>query len=187
MENKPPEPVAPVAPVGLDGLLSAVASDLTANLGSLKGGVKKHGGRFTKVDLARFAQHAPGVRVALLGVEKAERMNSGALWVYPRLGCSVFAHGQGRLAQVLTLCNTALMRITPNRWALNWAHVPQNVRCDNLYDAALDKTGVSIWAISWTQRIELQPQQVLEAFTTLSATWALAEAGRWNPAGLRVR
>ena len=40
----------------------------------------------------------------------------------------------------------------PCRWELNWAHVPQNVRCDNLYDAALDKTGVSIWAISWTQR-----------------------------------
>ena len=115
MENKPPETVAPV---GLDGLLSAVASDLVAHLGSLKGGVKKHGGRFTKGDLARFAQHAPGVRVALLGVEKAEHMNSGALWIYPRLGCFVFAHGQGRLAQVLTICNAALMRITPNRWAL---------------------------------------------------------------------
>ena len=69
----------------------------------------------------------------------------------------------------------------PCRWALNWAHVPQNVRCDNLYDAALDKTGVSIWAISWTQRIELQPQQVLEAFTTLSANWGLAEAVKKTP------
>ena len=83
-------------------------------------------------------------------------MNSGALWVYPRLGCSVFAYGQGRLAQVLTLSTAALMRITPNRWALDWAHVPQNVRCDNLYDAALDKTGVSIWAISWAERSRRQ-------------------------------
>ena len=75
-----------------------------------------------------------------------------------------------------------MARVAGNRWGLEWAHIPEEIRCDNLYEAELDKTGVAIWAVTWQQRIEVTREQTLESFNTLSAAWQLEGAGEQTPA-----
>ncbi len=164
MADNPPTP-------GLKGLLSAVAGGLRAGLSGLKGGVKTHGGRFSLEELKRYAQQAPGVRLALLGVERVECTSFGKVWLHARLGAFVIAAGQGRNAQALQISTALGVLVADNRWGVEeWAHTPQEARCDNLYDAALDKTGIAIWAITWRQRIELEKEQVLSDLTRVDTT-----------------
>lgn len=139
-----------------------------------------HGGRFGLQDLKHYAKRAPAIVVTNLGGTNTRR--EGGTKVSDRQWAAfVITKGtsqERRDAQALVLVQE-LLKLLPDqsgRWGDDNAHIPENIDDDNLFSVELDKQGIALWAVTWTQGYDIEPSTSgLDDFVTLYGTWDMAE------------
>lgn len=149
-------------------LRTAIVDQLLTKLAPVK--AESHGGRFTLADLQRIATGAPTVRVACLGVTGVEQ-SGGSVSATARWGAFVLTKDQRQLPRdhsALLITAQILASVVENRWGLEAAELPTDLRGDNLYSGKLENKGVALWAVTWTQTIEIETLdfESLVAFAT---------------------
>lgn len=138
--------------------------------------VESHGGKFGMADLKHYAVRAPAVVVSNLG--GGVMREEGAAKVSPRKWAAfIIARGasdERRDAQAMVIAQELLDLIPSNRWGDDNCHIPENIRDDNLFSIAIDKLGVALWAVTWDQDYDIEPDASgLDDFVTLYGTWEL--------------
>lgn len=142
----------------------AIVATVKARLSALKT-VQSHGGSLTEAELRRWGAVAPAVFVAVLGVRSpATRLPDNVdmtfcLYVATRNGV-----GGGRDDLALNLVQGLNQLLLGQRFGLDgFVGLPSQVDSQNLFSTDLDKTGLSLWAITWQQTVELDTAVSLEA------------------------
>lgn len=118
--------------------------------------VERHIGRFDKPEEIKrwLSNRDGGVRVATVRVQSAES-EYGRIFGVVDFAAYVFtsdmwAYEKDQRAEVIV---GAIMRELLTNGALPDAQAkPMNVRADNLYSGDIDKIGVAIWSVTWSQK-----------------------------------
>lgn len=136
----------------------SIASALKDEVGDLLE-VQEHGGRFGPEEIARFSVRAPCAVVCSLGVSsvwvEGDEPVAGFDW-----GVFLMTKdkpGLRRDESILLLVGKVLKTVNPNqRWGLDGVHMMTGLKGQNLYNGkATDDKGLSLWALSWTQALDI--------------------------------
>jgi hypothetical protein len=165
----------------IGALLDAICARLRDRLPGVRS-VERHGGSFDLEELKRIAVQAPCVRVALVGCGRAERESSGELVLPLSLALVVVARdsaveGVGRTprdAAAMALASAAMMAVDRSRFGLANVGAPKDLSAVNEYSGQVDRTGVAIWQVTWTQAIALG-ESFEQAIAALSELWINGE------------
>lgn len=138
-------------------LRQAVVTGLTASLPQLAGKtvkVEAHAGRFDTDELKRISAQAPAVFVAVLGLANLSESCGEVSATCQVLAIVVCKDVLGLPRDLAALgMMEALAKIVPgNDWNGAAEQAPEDIRCDNLFSATLDKVGVAMWGVAWRQR-----------------------------------
>lgn len=144
-------------PSSIEQVREAIVDSIKLQLPSLRT-CESHPGQFNEAEIRRVAAQAPAVFVAVLGVGKvndtrhpAQAPVSFAIYVIAK-----DQPGKTRDQISLRLTNALIDYITNNDWdSDSVVEDPENIKAANLFRAVIDKQGVAMWAISFTQVIEI--------------------------------
>ncbi len=117
-----------------------------------------HPGRFDLGELKAFATKAPGVRVAVLGLGDSAPLASGERDVTLLMAAYVIAKDQVGLARhisALNMVETLASRIPEHTMGSACAYGAGAVRAQNLYSGEVQKAGINLWALSWSQKVRI--------------------------------
>lgn len=162
----------------IDDARQAIVTAVKAHLGGHVT-VEAHGGRFDRLELARYSKRAPAVLIAAMSMPRVEERPRSR----PQVQFAAFvvcrdAPSAPRDAQALTLAE-ALVRLVPrNQWGREDAESPANISAENLYSGEIDKLGIAMWAVSWRQTIALKPLRDISElgdFAIYSATHEIGD------------
>ncbi len=148
----------------LAALRSAVVANLKANIPGVPS-IEPHGGAFTAADVAAFATLTPAIRVAVMGVEAAERNNLGIVLpvnfsavvvtrdtINPTSQTKVPRDVQG-----LLIANALMLNLMSNRFGFDGVYQPEKLRSINQYSEAFFTQGMALWEVTWTSKVTLVP------------------------------
>ncbi len=117
-----------------------------------------HGGRFDEAELKRWAVKAPSAVVGMLGIPSMD-YDTGQLAAKVEWGVFIITKDtvdMKRDAAALVLVEALLGVVRPEqRWNDDAAHMPEQIKAQNLYHGTLDSKGVAIWAVTWTQSYDV--------------------------------
>jgi hypothetical protein len=138
-------------------LRAAVVAGLKDSLPTLAGKtvkVEPHAGRFDAAELKRISAQAPAVFVAVLGLADLSEICGEVSATCQVLAIVVCKDAPGLSRDLAALgMMEALAKIVPgNDWNGAAEKAPEDLRCDNLFSATLDKSGVAMWGVAWRQR-----------------------------------
>ncbi len=143
--------------------------------------VYTHGGRFDVEELKRWSVKAPCAVVGALGINSIDS-EAGQPVALVEWGAFIVTKDTADLKRdvsALGLVEALLGIVTPlERWGDDAAHVPTAIKATNLYGGQLDKTGIALWMIGWTQGYDLNrfDLSTLDNFLTYNSTTSLADA-----------
>ena len=162
-------------------LRDAIASGLQASdviqTESRRVSVTVHGGDFKLSDLQRYAKHAPAVVVAALRVD-AENQPPALLSEVQMAAIVVTVPkaGDTRGDQALVLVDDLLRVLARGSWVdAPGSRRPRKLQAKNMFAPEIDKLGVAMWTISWTQQIDLQDTDTSVPLKTFYAAWDVYE------------
>lgn len=163
----------------LTALRQAIVDRLALELPMLRT-CRAHQGRFDVDEIKRIYTAMPAVLVVLLG---AQPVTVEGHVVTPQLRWGAFvvtgagAGPAGRDDQALTIID-ALMRIVPvERWGSSDCKRPTDLRFENLYTGEVDRQAMSLWLVSWNQRVDLVAgldADLLDELERVHTDWDLA-------------
>ena len=137
---------------------NAVVTTLKTDLSTWVNEVKTHRGPMDSLEeVQRVAQKAPAVVVPFPRVISSEDI-SGTVIVNAQWSTFVLAKdikGVTRDVLAASIAEIILQKLPENRWGLDLYGAPQRIEGRQLYNTKLDKTGLALWAIAWTQQLEL--------------------------------
>ncbi len=116
-----------------------------------------HPGRFDLGELKNFATKTPGVRVAILGLSPVEPLPSGERDVPLLMAAYVItkdAPGLPRHVSALNITETLANRIPDHHFGA-CSGPATGMRGQNLYSGEINKAGVNLWALSWSQTVRI--------------------------------
>jgi hypothetical protein len=159
-------------------LRSAIVSAIDDGIPTLKT-CQAHGGKFDLKELMRWAVQAPAVLVSVLGGNI--QREGGANVIDLRVAAFIVTPGSSashRDAAVLTIVDAIAALACNNAWDYSQASAPQNIKCENLYAGDIDQKGVALWAVTWTQNVDVGEIDAseLDDLKTVWAQWDLAPA-----------
>lgn len=132
--------------------------------GELDAKVIEYEGTFDMEALQRVAVQAPAVVVSCTGVPKFERQGpvvvGHATWA-----AITVATKRGRAAEALALMESVAAHLPFQRWNDTASRPPEGIAAANMHSAALEKMGVSMWAVRWTQAVDLSREALAELDT----------------------
>jgi len=119
--------------------------------------VLEHGGSIDLTELKRIATKTPALMVSCLGIPSQE-MQGGTNACDVQFALFVVAANTGKAARDIAALAMveAIMVDLPTTCFVGANKVPRGIAATNLYSAALDKQGVSLWAIRWRQEVDLE-------------------------------
>lgn len=141
--------------MSLIGLRSAIVADITSKIPDFHT-VQAHGGTFDKDELKRIALKSPACLVALMGGPLARE--GGSPTGEPTLFAFVVTGGSSstkRNRAAIILVEEVIRLVANNSWKYECAQAPNGMRMDNLYSGEIDKEGVALWSVSWSQRTDI--------------------------------
>ena len=142
----------------LNELRQGIVDVITAANPTIKT-VETRPGKFDITDLKRIgAGKIPAALVSILGLPKVTRTATDENALDVRLAVFIITKDKGaqnKDAAALDIVEDLLARIPDNRFGVQAVGVPESVKADNLYSGNLDKTGVAIWAITWSQSVRI--------------------------------
>lgn len=143
--------------MSLVALRDSIISSIDAEIATFKA-VLPHGGKFDKEELKRIALQSPAALVAVMAgpVERegGEAMCDAIFTVF------VITKGSSqtqRETAVIALAQEVGKLAVHDSWAYEHARAPTGVRLDNLYAGEIDRMGVALWAVSWSQYTAIAP------------------------------
>lgn len=156
---------APTPVVVRDRIVAELARRMTAVRS-----VEAHGGTFDLDEVKRFALAAPAVRVAMLGLGRVSRYGTGELLAPVNFAAVCVARDEAKAGVGVipkdigcaAIAAQAALIVDGNRWgwsaepgAPGMVGAPDDLQAENLYSGQIDKTGVALWQVTWTQTIRL--------------------------------
>ena len=149
-------------------LLAAIAAELRGRLPKLRS-CEVHDGKWDASELKRWTVRTPAVLIAWLGTTRTE--TPGEAWTdcSQQLAAYVVTRDQeglSRGAAARNLVDWLLLYVPRVRWGFSSASdassaagigTATDLRAENLYSGAIDKTGVALWAVTWRQALRLGP------------------------------
>lgn len=165
----------------------AIKKTLLADMGELLE-VQEHGGRFGVDELARFSLKAPCAIVCSLGIDSIS--TEGDLPVaHSSWGVFFVTKDTPKLKRdesALVLVGKAFKTINQlQRWGFDdGVHMMDSIKGINLYAGkGTDEKGVSLWAIQWTQGVDIQLLDIdtLDDFITYDAVGSIPGASTDTP------
>lgn len=120
--------------------------------------VTAHGGQLTTEELKRISTNAPAVLVACLGVPNI-MLEGGVVTADSQWGAFVVTEDRSRVkrdSRGLLIMESVGITIPNNWWSGTAASTPKNITGRNLYSTALDKLGISLWVLNWSQKVDLE-------------------------------
>lgn len=146
-----------------------IVAELSRRMTTIRS-VEAHGGTFDMDEVKRFALAAPAVRVAMLGIGRISRYGTGELLAPVNFAAVCVARDEAKAGVGVipkdigcaAIAAQATLIVDGNRWG--WAAsgdgpgmvgVPEELQAENLYSGQIDKTGVALWQVTWTQVIRL--------------------------------
>lgn len=134
--------------------------------------VSTHGGMFTAEDAERYSKRSPALVLSLLAapvVLEAEGPQVEAHWV---LFCIANDAAGKRDAIAIWLADAAVRSINWLAFETATASRVQNVTPKNVFSPTIDKMGLAMWSIMFTQRIELRDDtEVSDELRHVHSTW----------------
>jgi hypothetical protein len=119
--------------------------------------VVEHGGPFNAEELKRVGASAPAVIVTCLGVSgfsvQGTEVVGNAQWA-----AFIVTRGDARErrdAQALRLCEAVAVEAPFQVWDGSALKAPTDLNATNLYSSAIDALGLSLWAVRWSQLVQL--------------------------------
>lgn len=117
-----------------------------------------HPGRVNLDEVNRWGATTPAVRVAVLGLDRGDAQDDGRT-LYPIRMCAYIVtadtRGLGRDDAALAIVETLAARLPGAAWGAAAADLPTDIKADNLYAGDVGRTGIALWAVTWTQRVLL--------------------------------
>lgn len=143
--------------------------------------VTTHGGRFDQTELKRWMRQTPAALVVLLGVPATE-IQAGTSVARARFAVFVVTSDERndpRDARAITFTESVMNLVTGNRWDGAACKAPERLQGSNLYSKSLDRGGVAIWAVTWEQLVDIEPNSPddLDDFETFHADWLVQGDG----------
>lgn len=166
----------------LTEIRAAIVSSISDKLPSLKT-CAAHGGRFDKEELQRIGTKAPAVFVSCLSFGGAEgetgETTAPVKWFLFIVTKDAPRQDKDELA--MDMAEALVAHIVGNDWDLGGVAIeePTQIVGQNLFSTELDKKGVAMWAVSFTQKMQLQ---AAEGFDTLDDLLR-AQGEATNPGG----
>ena len=107
-----------------------------------------HPGRFNASEVQRMSTRTPAVRISLLDIKPAKAGNH-------TLSLAAFIvtadqRGLQRNDAALAIAAAVVRRVRGTSWGSDLIGESSEPSAQNLYDTKTDKSGVALWAVSWT-------------------------------------
>lgn len=147
--------------------------------------VSEHGGAFSSADIERYAKKSPAVIIACLGVPSFE-MQANTMTAAPIFAAFCLAaenSKERRDIAALLLAESVAVEIPRNRWNGSASGTPKTPTASNLYSTPLDKKGIALWAVRWTQQVDLQRNVIatIDDFKTMHGTYDAGQTDGTTP------
>lgn len=138
-----------------------MVDQLASQLPALKT-CQPHAGRFDAAELRRVAAQAPALFLAVLQIPNLTLNGNNTRVLELSLGAFLATRDQPhypRDTQMLDLVEQLLQLLPKAKWQDGRVRSvePASINARNLYSGELDKSGIALWLVSWTQRAELPP------------------------------
>ena len=159
-------------------LRDAIVAQLPKELPALRF-VEPHGGRFDAGELKRWALKSPACLVACLGCQSVTREGGEPVGA-ARFVIFFVTRGSSKLpkeAAALVFIEQIAAIVARNKWDYENAQAPMDVRIDNLYSGQIDKLGVALWSVTWSQAVDLdiQGSAALEYLNEAYVDWEIED------------
>ncbi|HYG91204.1 MAG TPA: hypothetical protein VD978_33675 [Azospirillum sp.] len=117
-------------------------------------------GRMTEAEIKSMAVKTPAVRVACLGLPKAEAVGDGEVDRDVAFAAYILTTDKPKLPRdtaALAMVEDLLLRLPGQRWGKANVHAVAEsaATAENLYSSKLGNTGVTLWAVVWTQKVRM--------------------------------
>ncbi|ODR86710.1 hypothetical protein [Shewanella xiamenensis] len=155
--------------------------------------VERHAGEFSDMaELVRYAHQGASVRIAALAFNDEQHWE-GLVTANVLMAAYVVCQNVGHrpadvLAEVIT--GRVIDMVTHERWGLDDCDEAKHINAKNLYNTQLDKQGLSVWVVSWTQRMRINTpidEASLDDFLRLHLAQHQAEGGPVHVSNINVR
>lgn len=160
-------------------LRTAIVASIDTNVAAFRT-VRAHGGKLTADEIKAYATRQPACLVACLGgptTREAGQPVMNAIFVAGIITTGTSQTARDAAGLILGESVTALA--ARNSWGYTHAKAPTNVRLENFYHRDVDRLGVSLFIVSWQQRVDIDIQDVdtisgLSDFNRHVDSWDLA-------------
>ncbi|CAA0129474.1 Uncharacterised protein [Starkeya nomas] len=157
--------------------LATLLDPIVAGLGSLPDvkSCEAFGGRFDMAALARFGAAAPAIRVAVLGVDKINWIDTGQLDGVVEVGAFIVTRderGKPRDLAVLGHVHNVLVKVHAERWGLPLVQAGRPARCENLYSGAVQSAGLALWGVRWTMKLRMGANAYAQNLSASVEIWS---------------
>lgn len=117
-------------------------------------------GRMNEDEIKKMAVKTPAIRVACLGMPKAEAVGDGEVDRDVAFAAYILTTDKPQLPRdtaALRMVEDLLLRLPGLRWGQANVHAIAEgaVTGENLYSSKLNGTGVALWAVVWTQKVRM--------------------------------
>ncbi len=131
-------------------LRDAIVAELITLFPDIKRNIEEHDGRIDATAIKSWIRTVPAIRVAVLGSRRITPVGNGQVDIDWNMNAFVVEKDSAAAAALAT---AIIVDAEGNHRGLENVFDPKDMRCDNLHAAALEKHGVTIWVVAWTQRI----------------------------------
>ena len=131
-------------------LRDAVVAELKVLMPTVARNIEGHDGRIDADAIKSWIRTTPAIRVAVLGARRIVPVGNGKVDISWIVGVYAVEKDAAAAAGLTT---AVIINAEGNQRALENVFTPQDMRCDNLHASTLERSGVTIWAATWTQTI----------------------------------
>ena len=134
-----------------------VCDEIKKQLPMLKA-CKGHGGRFDLGELKRISGRTPAVYVAITGTGRGQAVGTGETDLPLQMAAFIITSdrkGLSRTDASLNIAEYLIGVISGNSFDFQGAHPAGPVTGKNLYNGSLDRVGIALWGITWSQTLRL--------------------------------
>ncbi len=149
-------------------LRDKVVADLQELFPVFARNVKGHDGRIDAEAIKSWIRTSPAIRVAVLGARRIVSAGNGQVDIGWIIGVYAVESDAAAAAGITT---AVIIDADGNQRELENVFAPEDLRCDNLHAAALERAGVTIWSATWTQQIRSGIDDLVEDGVVPSAVY----------------